>query len=119
MAHITHVWIPVKDIDNAVKFYTEKLGLTKESEQEISPYKMALLSSSDKQTSIMLVVYPKESPNQQITVGWTVNDLEATRNEFMKKGVVFVGDIVETPLLKIAHFQDSDHHVIQLVELKK
>lgn len=111
-------WIVVKDIEAAVKFYTQTVGLTL---REFNPhYGWAELSGPE--GSILglakenMEQNAKAGTNAVITV--TVDNIAKARDEFLKKGVTLIGDVIEVPgHVKMQTFQDRDGNTLQMVEL--
>ena len=111
-------WIVVKDLQSAIQFYTEVVGLTLKSE---SPeYGWAELSGPEGSVLGIAQENPQEETkagtNAVITI--TVDDLEAARSSFLQKGAKLVGEVMEVPgHVKMQTFQDADSNTMQLVEL--
>lgn len=111
-------WIVVKDIEAAIKFYTETVGLKL---REFAPeYGWAELSGPE--GSILglarenMEQNAKAGTNAVITV--TVDNIDKARDEFLKKGVSLLGEVIEVPgHVKMQTFQDKDGNTLQLVEL--
>ncbi len=73
--------LPVKDLDEAKKYYGETLGLQKESE---NPGGVLYKSGNSK-----LFVYPSEfaGTNKATAAAWAVDDVEATAQALSGKGI--------------------------------
>lgn len=111
-------WIVVKDIDKAIKFYTDVVGLSlREYDKQ---FKWAELSGPDG-TILGITQENKDykmhaGTNAVVTV--TVKDIKKAREKFMTKGVNLIGDIMEVPgHVKLQTFADSDGNQFQLAEL--
>lgn len=111
-------WIVVKDIDAAIKFYTETVGLKL---KEYSP-EFGWAELSGPEGSILGLA--KENPefdakagtNAVVTI--TVGNIETARADFQKRGVKLIGDIMEVPgHVKLQSFQDKDGNNFQLAEM--
>lgn len=111
-------WIVVADINQAVRFYTEIVGLkllefNKEyGWAELSGHQggalLGIAQANDKESVL---------PGQNAVMTMSVKDIEAAKAELSKKGVTFVGDILEIPcMLKLQLFIDSDGNKLQLVQ---
>ncbi|CRX37685.1 VOC family protein [Estrella lausannensis] len=115
---ISLCWIVVKDIEAAIKFYTETVGLKL---KDYSPeFGWAELAGAE--GSILGIT--KENPefgskagtNAVVTI--TVESIEKAREEFLQKGVKLVGEIMEVPgHVKLQSFQDKDGNSFQLAEM--
>lgn len=110
-------WIVVKDIEAAVKFYTEVVGLTlKEFHKEFG---WAELSGPDGTLLGIAQETPQEvtkaGSNGVITIA--VDDIVSARNELAKKGVLLIGDVIEVPgHVKMQTFTDKDGNMLQIVQ---
>jgi predicted enzyme related to lactoylglutathione lyase len=111
-------WIVVKNIESAIKFYTEVVGLTlREFSKE---YGWAELSGADgARLGIAEHCDASEVPvggNAVVTI--TVTDIEIAKNEFVNKNVTLIGDILEVPgHVKLQTFKDADGNTFQLCQL--
>lgn len=111
-------WIVVADIESAVKFYTETVGLTlKEFSKE---YNWAELSGAD---GARLGI-AQHCPSSEVGIGAnavvtiSVVDIEKAKNEFVNKDVQLIGDILEIPgHVKMQTFKDKDGNTFQLCQL--
>lgn len=110
-------WIVVKDIEKAITFYTEVVGLTlKEFHKE---FKWAELSGPH---GSMLGIGEEsaECPmkagiNAVITV--SVDDINDAIAHFIEKGATLVGEVIEIPgHVKMQTFKDGDGNTMQLVQ---
>lgn len=110
-------WIVVKDIQKAIKFYTEVVGLTlREFHQEFG---WAELAGPDGAT-LGLAQHGAKSeiqPGQNAVMSITVNDLDVALKEWKKHKVRLVGEIMEIPgHVKLQTFVDQDGNTLQLVQ---
>ncbi len=111
-------WIVVKDIQAAIDFYTEVVGLKLcEYHQEFG---WAELSGPSGSTLGIAQENPAEAikagSNAIITI--TVDDIEQARAEFMKKNVKMVGEMIEIPHhVKMQTCMDHDGNAFQLVQM--
>lgn len=113
-------WIVVKDIEIAIKFYTEIMGLTvREFSKEYAwaelsgpeGYLLGIAGEND-----MCPV--KAGSNSIFTI--TVDDLVASNKELKEKGVRLLGDIVEIPgEVKMQTVLDADGNMLQIVQMLK
>src|ERR1700722_5016007 len=98
-------WIVVENVEAAIKFYTETVGFTlMEFSKE---YGWAELLGKDG-ARLGIAKHSSEiaaGGNAVITI--TVTDIEKARDEFLKKNVHLVGDILEVPgHVKMQTFKD-------------
>lgn len=116
---MTVVTIFVSNMDRAVRFYTEVLGMKVE-------YRFgndwASLKTVD---GVTVGLHPasKESPagrKGSITIGFEVSEsIEKTVAGMRDKGVTFVGPIVDDKEIKAAHFEDPDGNEMYVVEAQQ
>lgn len=111
-------WIVVKDIQEAIKFYTETVGLT--LLQHTPEYGWAELSGPEGTTLGIAQENMEENvkagTNAVVTV--RVDDINKARADFEERKVTLVGDIIEIPgHVKMQTFQDKDGNTMQLVEI--
>lgn len=111
-------WIVVKDIEAAIKFYTDTVGLTL---REFCPdYGWAELQGPEG-TCLGIAKENKEQDaiagtNAVVTV--RVDCIKKARQEFEERGVRLLGGIIEIPgHVSMQTFQDSDGNTMQLVEV--
>ncbi len=113
------VTIFVSNMDRAVRFYTEVLGMKVE-------YRFgdqwASLKTDDGMT-VGLHPASKESPagrKGSITIGFEVSEsIERAVTAMKDKGVKFVGPIVDDKEIKAAHFEDPDGNEMYIVEAQQ
>lgn len=110
-------WIVVKNIDEAIKFYTQVLGFKLMSYEknygwaELSTPKGASLGIAQENEEMGI----KAGTNAVAT--FTVADIAAARNDLKKDGVNLVGDVMEVPgHVKLQTFTDKDGNTFQLCE---
>lgn len=110
------VTIFISNMDRAVRFYTEVLGMRLEYR---FGNEWASLKTEDGMT-VGLHPESKESPagrKGSITIGFEVPaSIENAVRAMKEKGVNFVGPIVDDKEIKAAHFEDSEGNVMYLVE---
>ncbi|MCE5317900.1 MAG: VOC family protein [Parachlamydia sp.] len=111
-------WIVVSDLDKAVRFFTEVVGLKLMTRED--SYGWAELSCPDGGTQLGIALAGKENnvkPGQNAIMTFTVGDLVKAKNEMAKKGTKMVGDVLEVPgHVKLQFFNDHDGNLFQLVE---
>lgn len=111
------VWITVKDVQEAVKFYTEVVGLQLKEMSEQWGWaelqgkngaRLGICQSCDENPI-------KAGENGIVT--FTVKDLDQAKADMMKKGAQCVGDIQEVPgHVRMQMVRDSSGNHFQLVQ---
>jgi predicted enzyme related to lactoylglutathione lyase len=117
-------WVVVDDLEKAVKFYTETLGLS--LLQLTKEYGWAELSGPSG-TRLGLAELNEQSekwdgasvkPGDNAVVTITVKDIDAASQSYLEKGVRLLGKVMEVPgEVKLQTFQDPYGNVFQLAEL--
>ena len=111
-------WIVVSNIESAIKFYTETVGLTlMEFSKE---YGWAELMGKD---GARLGIAQHNS-SSEVAIGGnavvtiSVADIEKAKLGFLAKNVQLIGDIIEVPgHVKMQTFKDTDGNTFQLCQL--
>jgi predicted enzyme related to lactoylglutathione lyase len=113
-------WLVVKEIEPAVKFYTEVVGLTlKELNKHYGWAELAgpdgtMLGLAQENADFSM----KAGTNAVTTV--TVDNIQKGREHLQKKGAKVIGEIQEVPgEVKMQTFLDADGNMLQLVEMIK
>lgn len=111
-------WIVVSDLEKAVSYFTEVVGLTLKERHD--DYGWAEFEGSEGGFRLGVA---KEQKGEVISAGknavltFTVDNLEKTKEKLKKKGVHFVGDTLEIPgHVKLQTISDKDGNFFQLVE---
>lgn len=111
-------WIVVKDLKQAVKFYTEMGLKVVENHEEFGWVELQPLNG---QMRLGLAQASKESnvkPGQNAIVTFTVDDIEKAKKELEKKGTKIIGKIHEIPhQVKMLFVSDLDGNNFQLVQV--
>lgn len=114
-------WISLSDMAQSKKFFSETLGLKLVS--EAPEYGWMELKASESSfrlgAGICTDTYGVNpvQPGNNAVVTMTVDDLASSMDELKKKGVSFVGEVVEVPgHVKMVFFQDPDGNYFQLVQ---
>lgn len=112
-------WIVVKDIEAAVRYYTEVVGLNLLEFNE--EYGWAELQGYDGGAVLGIAQENSEEAmpaGQNAVVTFTVEDIEEAKLELFEKGANFEGDILEVPgHVKMQTVIDSDGNRFQLCEV--
>ena len=110
-------WISVKNVSQAIKFYTDVVGLElKEYQKEFG---WAELKGKDGYT-LGIGQENSEDPikagaNAVLTV--SVDDIEAAKTHYSKSGARLIGETIEVPgHVKLQTFIDNDGNTLQLVQ---
>jgi len=110
-------WIVVKDLQSALKFYTQVVGLT--LHEHNLEFGWAELSGPEGSR----LGLAQESDQMEIKAGKnaitaiTVEDIETARSAFLKQGAKLVGEVIEVPgHVKMQTFEDADGNTLQIVQ---
>lgn len=112
-------WIAVSDLKKAVNFFRDVLGL--QVREQDDGYGWAELVGTEGGAALGLAQSTDFTPLQQghnAIVTFTVDDIKATKAQLQKKGVHFIGELMEVPgevILQL--FSDPDGNKFQLVQL--
>ncbi len=112
-----NVTVMVSDMDRAIKFYVEGLGLKQKFRHENdwteveTPGLTIGLHLADK-----MGVKPGKS--ESLSIGFTVDRLETEMDRLKKKGVAFSPRIVDEGPVRLAFFGDPDGNPLYLCEVK-
>lgn len=111
-------WIVVKDVKAAVKYYTDVIGLKlMEFNDE---YGWAELQGHEGGSRLGIAqANPRENvkPGQNAVVTFTVANLDKAKEEMIKKGAKFEGEVIEIPgHVKMQTMFDSDGNRFQVCE---
>jgi catechol 2,3-dioxygenase-like lactoylglutathione lyase family enzyme len=116
-----HATLPAADLERAKRFYTEKLGLSPESE---APGGIFYLCGG----GTRFLVFPSggTASGTHTQLGWTVDDIEAEVADLKARGVVFeeydtpylktVDSVATTGPIKAAWFKDSEGNFLSVVQ---
>lgn len=112
-------WIVVGDIEKAIQFYTETVGL--QLKEFCKEFGWAELTGHQGGCRLGIAqANPSESvlPGENAVITMTVKDINEAKEQFAKKGVTFIGDTLEIPNhVKLQLFIDQDGNKLQLVEV--
>lgn len=111
-------WIVVENLENAVYFYTQKLGLnlknldTANGWAELQGKEGGILGLSEQNSQFHL----KAGTNAIVTIA--VHCVEESRKLLSDKGVKLCGDVIQLPgNIKLQTFWDLDGNMMQLIEI--
>lgn len=117
-------WISVKDLKQAVKFYTESVGLKLMEMNE--EWGWAELEGHDGGARLGLAQYVEKGtcdmdspikPGENAILSFTVDNIEKAREEMELKGVKLIGSVVDIPgHVKMQLLQDNDGNFMHIVE---
>jgi predicted enzyme related to lactoylglutathione lyase len=111
------VWIVVKDLEKAIAFYTDIVGLTLSTVSK--EYGWAELSGPE--GTILGIVQENKDHNAKsginAVITLTVDDIEASKRDFIKRGGKAIGDIQVVPgHVKLQDIVDPDGNMLQLAQ---
>ena len=116
-----HATLPATDLERAKRFYTEKLGLSPESEAPGGIFYRCGAGTR-------FLVFPSggTASGAHTQLGWTVDDIEAEVANLKARGVVFeeydspylktVDSVALAGPIKAAWFKDSEGNLLGLVQ---
>lgn len=117
ISHIKFVGVPVEDQDRALAFYTEKLGFSIATDQQMGPgMRWIELRIAQSQTRLVLFT----PPGHEDRIGTFFNgsigcdDVEATYRQLQRRGVEFVEPPTKQPWGTFAKFKDSEGNTFVL-----
>jgi predicted enzyme related to lactoylglutathione lyase len=106
--------IMVADMDRAVSFYTDTLGLS-----------LRFRAGNDwaevNSPGVRIGLHPTRagsspSASQSVSLGFEVNDIDTAMSELKGRNVAFAGGIIDGGQERIAHFSDPDGHLLYLFQ---
>jgi catechol 2,3-dioxygenase-like lactoylglutathione lyase family enzyme len=110
--------IYVSDVDNALKFYSEVLGMRIKShwgkdfaELEMNGLTIGLHPATQKG--------PKPGTSGSISIGLEVDNLDATVTELKARGVEFQGNVLDDGPVRLSFFGDPDRNSLYLTQVKR
>ena len=112
-------WIVVKDINQAVDYYRDVVGLKLMKFNEQFGWAELQGHEGGARLGISQVnSYDNMAPGQNAIVTFTVADIVKSKEEMVKKGAKLEGEIVEVPgHVKMQTIIDKDGNLFQLCEL--
>lgn len=120
-AHVhssTLAWIVVTDLEKAIRFFTEVVGLKVLNRAD--EWGWAELAGHDGGSQLGIALASMETtvkPGQNAIMTFTVADIVKSKSEMSQRGAKLVGDILEVPgHVKLQFFEDQDGNLFQLVQ---
>ena len=110
---ISTVWLPVTDMNRALEFYGDTLGL--DIEQQDDEWSMVLAGH----VRIGLNGRPEEAAGGEggaVIAFGVAEEIEDAIESLKADGVEIAGDVTEHPWGKVATFRDPDGNELQLYE---
>jgi predicted enzyme related to lactoylglutathione lyase len=110
---VDFVTVPTRDLDAAIAFYGETLGLRRSAyrpERGFAEFETGNLTLSVISPARMGMEH-KVSPNP---IALHVEDMEAARARLEQAGVSFTGDTFDTSVCLMAFFADPDGNALML-----
>jgi predicted enzyme related to lactoylglutathione lyase len=108
ITEISAIWLPVTDMDRALAFYRDTLGLKVLSNDD----DWSMVTAGDQQIGLNARESPAGDGGAVIAFG--VDDLEQTVADLREKGTDFTGEISEHPWGRIIPLSDPDGNDLQL-----
>jgi predicted enzyme related to lactoylglutathione lyase len=105
---IAAIWLPVTDMDRAVAFYRDQLGL------EVVDHDGDWSEVTAGDQRIGLNAGESPAGDGGAVIAFAVDDIEATVTDLKDKGVEFAGELSEHPWGRIAPFKDPDGNDLQV-----
>lgn len=110
---VDFVSVPTRDLDAAVAFYGETLGLTRSAyrpDRSFAEFETGNLTLSIINPERMGMEH-RVAPNP---IALHVDDVEAARSALEQSGVTFAGDTFDTGVCHMAFFADPDGNALML-----
>ncbi len=108
-------WVVVANLDQAVEFYTNVVGLELLEKHDL--FGWAELKGKDGGARLGLAEMQDENfkPGSNAVVTLTVDDIEAAKKDLESKGATLVGETQEIPTIcQLQMFSDKDGNMMQL-----
>jgi catechol 2,3-dioxygenase-like lactoylglutathione lyase family enzyme len=110
---VDFITVPTKDIDRAVEFYGEVLGLERSKQWGDMP------AHEFETGNLTIAVWEPEAFGQEFEthrspIAFQVEDVEAAKTELEGKGVEFEGEIIDSGVCHQAIFRDPDGNMLDL-----
>ena len=116
------IWagLAVKDLEKAITFYRDVLGLPLlRTGDGWASFDASNGARFDLFTGGTANSSPKKSESQPLSIGFKVDDLDAAVQELTSKGVALVGKIVEFKGERWIQLCDPDGNILELKQVPK
>jgi predicted enzyme related to lactoylglutathione lyase len=113
-------WITVKDVKEAIKFYTETVGLKlTEFNEKFGWAELELPAGGAKLGIAQTCPESKDDqPGQNAILTFTVKDLDIAIADMLSKQAKSIGEVIDIPgHVKMQTFSDQDGNRFQLVQV--
>jgi len=127
--HIAHIALVVADYDEAIRFYTEKLGFRLEEDTILSDTKRWVIVSPPGSAGCQLLLAKAANEEQQSRVGnqtggrvflfLYTDDFWRDYNDMVSKGISFVREPAKEPYGTVAVFADLYGNLWDLIQPSK
>lgn len=127
--HLAHIALVVADYDEAIRFYTEKLGFRLEEDTILSDTKRWVIVSPPGSDGCQLLLAKAATEEQQSRVGnqtggrvflfLYTDDFWRDYNDMLGKGILFVREPVTEPYGTVAVFADLYGNLWDLIQPSK
>jgi predicted enzyme related to lactoylglutathione lyase len=110
-------WVAVSDLDKAVDFYTNVVGLEIKEKHDL--FGWAELQGKDGGARLGLAQMEDQDlkPGSNAVVTLTVPDIEAARADLEAKGCTLIGEIQDIPTIcRLQMIADKDGNLMQLYQ---
>ncbi len=111
-----NITLIVADLDRAIRFYTEVLGLTLK-------YQVPNMWAEVQAPGLTIGLHPGQTTPRAgesgMSIGFTVDKLEPAMVQFQSRGIVFSPRIIEEDPVRLAFFNDPDKNPLYLCEIQK
>lgn len=126
---ISHITVLVKDQDEALKYYTEKLGFEKIDDEKIGDFRWLVVAPrTQKETGIILM--KAETQEEKLLTGrqtggrhslfvLSTENFQKTYAEMKAKGVLFKNEPMKNPWGMAVQFMDLYGNQFDLYESRK
>ena len=126
---LLQIAIVVRDYDEAIKYYTEKLGFILEEDTMLSPVKRWVVVRPTASDSCRILLAKAQGTEQESRIGnqtggrvflfLYTDDFNHAYRSFREKGIEFVREPVEESWGTVAVFRDLYGNLWDLIERKK
>ncbi len=124
---IRFVSVMVHDQDDALRFYTEKLGFRKMADIPMGEYRWLTVTSPDGLEGVELVLEPLGFPPARVyqkalydagipATAFTTKDIRGEVERLKKRGVTFRGEPQRMGPITVVLFEDTCGNLVNLVQ---